>query len=86
MLLHDGQLLGLIDDWLAALREETFTDVLPLLRRTFGGFEVAERRQLGQLVAGRGDGRPAAPFGWDVDPTRAAAAIATVGRLLGAEP
>ena len=86
VLLHDGQLLGLIDDWLAALREETFTDVLPLLRRTFGSFEVAERRQLGQLVAGRGDGRPAAPYGWDVDPTRAAAAIATVGRLLGAEP
>ena len=86
VLLHDGALVELLDGWLATLPEDAFVDVAPLLRRTFGAFELAERRQLGQLVSGRGDGRPPAPFGWDLDPERAAAAIATVGVLLGVAP
>jgi len=86
VLLHDGALVELLDGWLATLPEDAFVDVAPLLRRTFGAFELAERRQLGELVSGRGDGRPPAPFGWDLDPARAAAAIATVGALLGVAP
>ena len=85
VLLHDASLLGLVDEWLSQLGPEAFTDTLPLLRRTFGSFEPAERRRLGELVAGRGDGRAPAPFGWDLDPERAAAAVATVRLLLGVE-
>lgn len=83
VLLHDASLLGLVDRWLAGLSAAAFTDVVPLLRRTFGGFEVGERRRIGQLVAGTGDGRAPAPFGWDLDPDRVALALATVRRLLG---
>ncbi|MGD9705520.1 MAG: DUF5682 family protein [Acidimicrobiia bacterium] len=83
VLLHDDRLLRVLDQWVATLPERSFTDVVPLLRRTFGAFEVAERRQLGQLVAGQGEHRPAAPFGWDLDPARVAAAVATLHELLG---
>ena len=86
VLLHDESLLALLDGWVASLGTEAFIDVVPLLRRTFGAFEVAERRQIGQLVSGRGDGRPPAPYGDELDPARVAAAFATVGALLGVRP
>jgi hypothetical protein len=82
VLLYDADLLALVDGWLATLPTESFTDVVPLLRRTFGGFEPAERRQLGSLV--RGPARAGgALLGWDLDEDRAAAALATVRHLLG---
>lgn len=83
VLLHDDRLLGALDQWVATLPARSFVDVVPLLRRTFGGFDVAERRRLGQLVSGRGDPRPPAPFGWDLDAARVAGAVATVRDLLG---
>lgn len=86
VLLHDATLLGLVDSWLSGLPDVAFTDTLPLLRRTFGSFETAERRRIGELVAGRGDGREPAPFGWDLDGRRVAAAVATVRQLLGVGP
>jgi hypothetical protein len=82
-LLHDTALLATIDRWLTALASGAFADVVPLLRRTFGAFEAGERRRIGELVAGRGDGRAPAPYGWDLDAARAAAAVATVRQLLG---
>jgi hypothetical protein len=86
VLLHDEALLALLDGWVASLGRDEFVDVVPLLRRTFGAFEVAERRQIGQLVSGRGDGRPPAPYGDELDAARVTAAFATVRALLGAEP
>jgi hypothetical protein len=83
ILLHDDALLDLVDTWLATLPGEAFAEVVPLLRRTFATFEAGERRRLGELVAGRGDGRLPAPFGWNLDASRVAAAVATVRVLLG---
>ena len=59
LLLHDAELLGIVDDWVATVDESTFEDLLPLLRRTFSRFEVAERRQLGEPAPqpGRATGR-----------------------------
>ncbi len=85
VLIHDAGLLGLIDGWLATLAVDTFDDVVALLRRTFAAFEAGERRHLGELVSGRGDGRPAAPFGWHLDERRVAAGLATMAELLGIE-
>ena len=48
VLLHDADLRDLVDRWLSSLTPDAFTDVIPLLRRTFGAFEPAERRQLGR--------------------------------------
>jgi len=86
LLLHDRKLWQLVDAWLSALRDEQFTLVLPLLRRTFAGFEAAERRRMGEhvrrteAVAGSSMAAmtPAA-----LDEARAAAVLPTVAALLG---
>jgi hypothetical protein len=82
VLVHDRELLEVIDAWVSGLAPDAFSNTVPLLRRTFGGFEPAERRQLGLLLA---DEAPAAAsaFGADVDADRAAAAVLTVRQLLG---
>ena len=82
VLVHDVALRELVDRWVSSLTPDAFTDVAPLLRRTFGAFEAAERRQLGQLVAGRGTSRQAT-FGHGVDPERALLTVSTVRAMLG---
>jgi hypothetical protein len=44
------KLWSLLDEWVTRLSPEVFTEILPLLRRTFATFENAERRQMGDLV------------------------------------
>ncbi|WP_440100180.1 DUF5682 family protein [Streptosporangium sp. H16] len=84
LLVHDSRLLGLVDEWLTGLAPETFVDVLPLLRRTFGAFAAPERRSIGSRVRslGAGAGGPA-PDAEDFDEERAAAAVRTVLTILG---
>jgi hypothetical protein len=86
VLLHDPALLGLVDDWLAGVGGETFDALLPVLRRTFGSFDLGERRQIGDRV--RQDGRVGGEAGsaGDVDVERAAAALPVVLTLLGRTP
>jgi hypothetical protein len=50
VLLRDQALWQLMDDWLCGLGDETFEEVLPLLRRSFSRFPWPERRQMGELV------------------------------------
>ncbi|MFC6062680.1 DUF5682 family protein [Streptomyces ochraceiscleroticus] len=50
LLVHDERLLALLDGWLTRVPGEAFTDVLPLLRRTFSQYEPGVRRTLGELV------------------------------------
>lgn len=54
LLVHDERLLALVDGWLAGVPGDAFTDVLPLLRRTFAEYEPGVRRSVGELVR-RGD-------------------------------
>ncbi|CAM5650477.1 hypothetical protein SFUMM280S_08643 [Streptomyces fumanus] len=88
LLVHDEKLLGLVDAWLTGVPGEAFTDVLPLLRRTFSAYEPGVRRTLGELVrrgpAG-GAARPAAGggmrgFASRPDAERADAAVVPVLR------
>ncbi len=90
LLVHDDRLLGLIDTWLVGVPERAFTDVLPLLRRTFGAYEPGVKRTLGELVR-RGPGGSAAPvpggsapagFAPELDPERADAVVGLVRMLL----
>jgi hypothetical protein len=60
LLVHDTELLGLLDGWVAGLGPEDFLRVLPLVRRTFGGFAAGERRGIGEAVRHPGRGVPAA--------------------------
>ena len=82
VLVHDAELLAIVDSWLASLTGEAFDGVVALLRRTFGAFEPAERRQIMTLLV---TGRPvrSVTFGDGVDAERAAAALVTVRHLLG---
>lgn len=50
LLVHDERLLALVDGWLTSVPDAAFTDVLPLLRRTFAEYESGVRRTLGELV------------------------------------
>ncbi|MEU8246149.1 DUF5682 family protein [Nonomuraea sp. NPDC048916] len=81
LLVHDPRLLSLVDGWLTGLGGEQFVEVLPLLRRTFGGFSVPERRAVGERV--RSAGRRAEADEPDLDERRAAAAASTVLAILG---
>ncbi len=92
LLVHDERLLALVDGWLKAVPAAAFDDVLPLLRRTFGGFDPGVRRTVGELVrrgprgaAAGGDAtREGLPgFAAEIDEERAEAALAVVRLLLG---
>ncbi|MFJ9544563.1 DUF5682 family protein [Streptomyces erythrochromogenes] len=91
LLVHDDRLLGLIDSWLVGVPERAFTDVLPLLRRTFGAYEAGVKRTLGELVrrgpaasagAARTTGTAPEGFAPDLDPVRADAVTELVRMLL----
>ncbi|MEU5973499.1 DUF5682 family protein [Streptomyces sp. NPDC047315] len=97
LLLHDERLLGLVDAWLTGVPSDAFTDVLPLLRRTFSAYEPGVRRALGELVRsapGAGPGAGAAGgaaatagrpgFGPGLDRARADAVVPLVRLLLTA--
>lgn len=84
LLLHDDAFWGVLDDWLSALSPVHFTAVLPLLRRTFSTFEVAERRQMGVRVVG-GSRRRSVMISLDAgfDEERANQALPLLAQLLG---
>jgi hypothetical protein len=44
ILLLDNNLWAVIDNWISELDEHVFTEILPLLRRTFSNFSNTERR------------------------------------------
>ena len=85
LLVHDRDLLDVLDSWVVSLSDEEFTQVLPLLRRTFGEYDAGERAGIGRAVrrAGGSPGSPAAPPGSPVDTERAAGAVSTVMSILG---
>ncbi|MEV8318746.1 DUF5682 family protein [Streptomyces sp. NPDC059900] len=93
LLVHDERLLGLVDDWLSGVPDRAFTDVLPLLRRTFSAYEPGVRRTLGELVrrgpaAGSGSSALAGGipgFGPELDAGRADAVLPVLSLLLGGE-
>ena len=87
LLLHDPHLWDVIDDWLTRLPADTFTQTLPLLRRTFSTFEPPERRQMGERAkrGAKTPSRATAPAATedDFDVSRAEAVLPAVAKLLG---
>jgi hypothetical protein len=93
-LLFDSQVLdagdtlwNLLHRWVAALDPAQFTELMPILRRTFSQFDPGERRKLGEKAKrGTATAHPAAspttqdhPF----DDARAAGALPVIAQLLG---
>ncbi|MET8772314.1 DUF5682 family protein [Streptomyces sp. NPDC004658] len=92
LLVHDERLLTLLDTWLTGVPADAFTDVLPLLRRTFAAYEPGVRRTLGELVrrgpGGRSGGDTAQGaaipgFAAEPDTGRADAVLPVLRLLLG---
>jgi uncharacterized protein DUF5682 len=82
LLLHNHALWNLIDGWIDELGEDTFNDVLPMLRRTFARFPQPEReRMLDSAKAGQM--AVAKTASGDFDEERAGMVVGVVRRLLG---
>jgi len=88
ILIHDERLWALIDAWVAALPQASFTSLAPLLRRTFTSFTPPERRQMGERVA-RGPAKAGSALvtvdDAEFNHTRAARVLPALTRLLGIE-
>lgn len=92
LLVHDERLLGLVDAWLTSVPGDAFTDVLPLLRRTFSAYEPGVRRTLGELARrGPAAGGPVRAetgvpgYGAGLDEQRADAVLSVLRLILEGE-
>jgi hypothetical protein len=58
LLVHEPELLEIVDEWATGVDGELFDHLLPLLRRTFADFSATERRDIGLRVKriDRGEG------------------------------
>jgi hypothetical protein len=86
LLVHDPDLLGVLDTWVSGLDAPEFLDVLPLLRRTFAGYAAPETANLADAVSHLGTDSPPTAADAPVDPARAVLAVRTVAAILGANP
>ena len=92
LLLHDDELLAVVDDWLSEVPGPVFDALLPLVRRTFSAFSAPERRLIGEkashlddVTAGgamRRAGVVGAPGDPAVDDERARRALPVLRRIL----
>jgi Family of unknown function (DUF5682) len=84
LLVHDRDLLAIVDGWVATLPGQDFMEVLPLLRRTFGEFTAPERANIAAAVKQLAGGAPDPEVPDDsLDVGRAATALRTVAAILG---
>jgi hypothetical protein len=85
VLIHHRALFDLLDTWLGSLAEDTFREIVPLLRRAFAEFSPPERRQIMDL-AGAGPAAPTvAAEALDFDWSRGARVLPMLRELLGAK-
>ncbi|MEO1448943.1 MAG: DUF5682 family protein [Bacteroidota bacterium] len=52
LVIHTPGLFELLDNWLQGLPDPHFTEILPLLRRSFSQFSQRERQEIGRLARG----------------------------------
>lgn len=83
LLLHHLELWKTLDNWLRELSEETFVELLPLLRRTFSQFSQPERQKMLDLAKNETQLQPhAARPNADWDMERAGEALALLRAIL----
>lgn len=84
LLLLDQDLWQVIDNWVSGLSDDTFMQVLPLLRRTFANFSSPERRKLGEKVRTGGTaGQQHSTVITNFDTERAKQGLPVIMELLG---
>ncbi|HEY7597985.1 MAG TPA: DUF5682 family protein [Actinophytocola sp.] len=84
LLVHEPELLAVVDRWATGVDGELFERLLPLLRRTFADFAPAERRAIGVQVArlDRGVTTTSAAEEDDLDHERAARVLPKLLEIL----
>ncbi|GAB2870833.1 DUF5682 family protein [Hymenobacter ruber] len=82
LLIHHRELFDLLDSWLSELNEETFREIVPLLRRAFTDFSLPERRQILE-IASSDAAAPVAASEVDFDWERGARVLPGLRVLLG---
>ncbi|MGW1991072.1 DUF5682 family protein [Embleya sp. NPDC001921] len=85
LLVHDERLLALVDEWITGTPDDLFTEILPLLRRTFTTFAAAERRMLGERVRTPAHAAVQAATADLFDTARADAVLPLLAEILGLE-
>lgn len=83
LLIHHPELWQLLDYWLDELPMETFTEVLPLLRRTFSNFTAPERQKMLQLAQHGVPDQEMEAVSEEYDAARTAVILPALHRLLG---
>jgi len=86
ILIHDDRLRTLLDGWLRSVSAEHFTNVLPLLRRTFSEFPAPERRLLGARLKRGGDSAQASVARVDFDVEAARRVVPLLQTIWDKEP
>jgi hypothetical protein len=79
--IHDENLLGRFDAWVQNVPEESFLDILPLLRRTFTSFSLGSRQELQEKA--RGLAQPKGQISRSFDPKQAEQILPLLAQLLG---
>ncbi|HEX6854757.1 MAG TPA: DUF5682 family protein [Streptosporangiaceae bacterium] len=86
LLVHDRDLLAVLDRWVAGLGEREFLAAAPLLRRAFSGYSAGERGNIAEAVRHLdGSGPRPGAAGEPADPGRAAGVLGTMALILGGE-
>ena len=83
ILLVDNDLWNVVNNWVGQLDDAVFTDVLPLLRRTFSNYSKPERRKLGEKVKTGNGGAITVKSETGIDEERAAKGIEVVMKMMG---
>jgi len=83
LLVHDEELLRVIDGWLSGIPGDVFTEVLPLLRRTFGAFSGPEKRAIGERAASLSGTAAVVATLEELDEERAESVLPVMATLLG---
>lgn len=84
LLVHEPELLEIVDRWATGVDADLFDHLLPLLRRTFADFTATERRDIGLRVKRIDRGGTSGVRAEDaaVDPERAALVVPRILELL----
>jgi hypothetical protein len=82
VLVHDERLLRVVDGWLSGVPSDSFVEVLPLLRRTFGAFAWPERRAIGERVAKLDSVAAPGRVATELDDERGRAVLPVIAALL----
>ncbi|MEO1791059.1 MAG: DUF5682 family protein [Cyanobacteria bacterium J06629_19] len=86
LLLHDNSIWQVLDSWVTNLNDDSFTALLPLLRRTFSNFPAPERRQMGERVRRGEQARQTTNSDELFEHERAVASLPLISQILGLPP